>query len=140
MTGNGRHWFVSARGELLPRWREAFPEAVAMGPAGCGADRPCLVWVRLPTDRDPAGFLARLHARPGGVPLVVLSDRPDDEEGLACFAAGASGYCNSHAAPAVLRQVADTVLKNGLWIGPSLMGRLRRALARAGSLSESSGG
>eukprot|EP01139_Manchomonas_bermudensis_P025440 Amastigsp_a845383_9.p1 type:complete len:144 gc:universal Amastigsp_a845383_9:1-432(+) len=61
---------------------------------------------------------------------VVLSDRPTDEEALAAFAAGARGYCNTHAAAQLLVQIAVVVLQGGLWIGESLMRRLVTATGR----------
>jgi DNA-binding NarL/FixJ family response regulator len=57
---------------------------------------------------------------------VVLSDRPDDDEALACFAAGARGYCNTHSVPVLLRRVEKVVVQGGLWIGEALMQRLLR--------------
>lgn len=134
MSGTSRHWFVSPRGDWLPRWREAFPDALAVQlerwPDGVGL--PLLIWVRLPADREVADCLASVWTRFRQAPIVALSDHPHDEEALACLAAGARGYCNSHAAPAVLRQVAETVLRDGLWIGASLMRRWRAVLAGAG--------
>lgn len=64
------------------------------------------------------------------IPCVVLSDQPTDEEALAAFAAGARGYCNTHAAAQLLIQVAAVVLQGGLWIGESLMQRLVSATSR----------
>jgi DNA-binding NarL/FixJ family response regulator len=60
----------------------------------------------------------------------VLSDQPTDEEALAAFAAGARGYCNTHAASLLLIQIAAVVLQGGLWIGESLMQRLVSATSR----------
>jgi len=64
------------------------------------------------------------------IPCVVLSDQPTDEEALAAFAAGARGYCNTHAAAQLLVQIAAVVLQGGLWIGESLMKRLVGATGR----------
>ena len=43
---------------------------------------------------------------------------------------GVVGYCNGHAAPVVLRQVADTVLGGGVWVGQRLLQRLLAGVAR----------
>lgn len=64
------------------------------------------------------------------IPCVVLSDQPTDEEALAAFAAGARGYCNTHAAAQLLVQIATVVRQGGLWIGESLMKRLVSATGR----------
>ena len=63
-----------------------------------------------------------------GCPVVVLSNLPSNEEGLVAFSAGAAGYCNALAIPAVLRQVSTVVEQGGLWVGQDLMRRLFSAL------------
>lgn len=75
-----------------------------------------------------------------GCPVVVLSNLPSNEEGLVAFSAGAAGYCNSLAIPAVLRQVSAVVEQGGLWVGQDLMRRLFSALtARAAPVQTSLG-
>ena len=49
---------------------------------------------------------------------------------MAALAAGAAGYCNGHAAPEVLRQVATVVENGGIWVGRGLMQRFLAASAR----------
>ena len=126
------HFFVSDSGDPLPRWREAFPSAqdFAFGGLDGKSASPQLVWVRLANIRAPAETLKLVRERLGQVPIIVLSDVPNDEEALACFAAGARGYANSHAVPKLLRNVADVALQGGLWIGESLMLRLLQGTAR----------
>jgi DNA-binding NarL/FixJ family response regulator len=77
-----------------------------------------------------AGQLAQIPDCLKPAPLIVMSDLPSDEEALAAFAAGARGYCNTHAAAPVLQQVAGVVLQGGLWIGESLMQRLLSSTSR----------
>ncbi len=134
-----RHCFLSESGELLERWKEAFPKAAGLGYATPGTPEPAptLLWVRLPQGRPVGPLLAEVQGRFGKLPLVVLSDLPDDEEALACFSAAARGYCNTHASPAFLRQVAEVVGQGGLWIGEGLMGRMVEAIARIGANSTS---
>jgi DNA-binding NarL/FixJ family response regulator len=67
----------------------------------------------------------------GKLPVVAISDVPADQQGLAALGAGVVGYCNGHAAPAVLRLVADTVRNGGLWVGQSLLQRLLAGIAHA---------
>lgn len=127
------HLFLCERGEVLPRWGEAFRAAHAV-PAGSVSPAQAqaeLVWLRLAPEMQLQAQVRQLPAALRERPLVVLSDLPSDLEALAAFAAGARGYCNTHAAPAVLRQVATVVLQGGLWIGESLMQRLVGATARA---------
>lgn len=125
------HVFVSADGELKPRWQEAFSDAVAvqsMSISGCPDS--ALVWLHLVQGLEAARQVAGVAAQAPSARIVALSDLPGDEEALAAFGAGARGYCNSHAAALLLRRIADTVAQGGLWIGPSLMQRLLRGVAR----------
>ena len=127
----GKHLFISRRGDLLPRWAETFPSALAMKTDEFHQNIPCdIVWLRIVSGEQVAEQLDFVRRKPGAGKCVVLSDQPDDEEALAAFAAAARGYCNTHATPAVLQQVADVVLQGGLWIGESLMQRLLAATAR----------
>jgi len=126
------HHFFSATGDLLPRWREAFPSAGGsrLDHAAGGIGAHDMAWLRLPRTAAAAEIVAGVRSAVGDVPIVVLSDQPDDEEALRCFAAGAKGYCNSHAVPELLQRVAQVVLQGGLWIGESLMQRLLQGTAR----------
>lgn len=128
------HLFLCARGLTLPRWREAFQSAKAAKLEPCGLSKPVaaprVVWLRLEQEAQVAEQVERLPDQLKTVPLVVLSDQPTDEEALQAFALGAKGYCNTHAAPPVLQQVAGVVLQGGLWIGETLMQRLLGATSR----------
>lgn len=117
---------------MLPRWQEAFPLSIAHGPGSevSRGEAPTLVWVRLQAGIPPAQTFQTVRGSLGDVPIIALSDQPDDEEALACFAAAARGYCNTHALPELLRRVADVALHGGLWIGESLMQRLLQGTAR----------
>lgn len=114
--------FVTPRAITPRSWRQAFPEARIQHPP---VDTPPadgeLVWLHWSRQSEPAriaGFIA------GGAKVVVLSDQPNDDEGMKALAAGAVGYCNAHADPAVLREVAQVVGHGGLWVGESLLTRL----------------
>jgi DNA-binding NarL/FixJ family response regulator len=126
------HCFVSEKGDLLPRWRDAFPQAVATSLGGKVSrdGTPGLVWVRLQAGIPIDEQIPPVRQRYGDSFLVALSDTPSDEQALECFAVGARGYCNTHAVPEFLRRVADVVLQGGLWIGESLMQRLLQGTAR----------
>jgi two-component system, NarL family, nitrate/nitrite response regulator NarL len=127
------HYFFSESGDVLPRWQEAFPAALAarfdVPVAGTSASN-ALFWVRLPADVPVVEAIDRARGTLGDVPIIALSDRPGDEEALACFAAAAKGYCNTHAVPELLQRVAQVVSQGGLWIGESLMQRLLQGTAR----------
>lgn len=126
-----QHFFISGNGELLPSWLEAFPNPRGSKTGDIPQNQKCdIAWLRI-TAREPvAQQLEHLRKQLGAVTCVVLSDQPDDEQALAAFAAAARGYCNTHAAPAVLQQVASVVQQGGLWIGESLMQRVIASTAR----------
>jgi DNA-binding NarL/FixJ family response regulator len=131
-----RHVFITARPQPIPRWLEAFPDALLI--PGQGPDKTDLaplanasvVWLHVTEDpiAVSAWFKAVRSAAPN-VPIVVLSNVPEDDQGLAALAAGASGYCSALTLPTVLHQVANVVAQGGLWVGPQLMRRLMSGLA-----------
>ncbi len=127
------HLFLCPNGRMLPRWSEAFrggkagsPLAAKSGKSG----RADVIWLRLEHGLPVSVQIENLAPQFKLVPCVVLSDYPTDEEALAAFAAGARGYCNTHAAAQLLVQIAAVVLQGGLWIGESLMRRLVGATGR----------
>ncbi len=127
-----RHIFISSRGEFLPRWQDAFPDAVLRLPGSTSVEQVTHVWVRLESGQPVDGQLqAALRMAPGAA-VLVLSDIPDDEEGLTVFAVGARAYANTHSTSEILQQMADVVSQGGLWIGQSLMQRLLTATSRMG--------
>lgn len=131
-----RHLFITPNGDMLDRWSEAFPDAVAIAHEEIpGRWKPENIWLRLASESEHAGSISKEVRRlfPHSA-LIVLSDQPSDDEGLRVFAEGARGYANAHSAPDALRHISDVVAQGGLWIGQSLMQRLLTAtsnLARA---------
>lgn len=131
-----RHIFVTTRPQPIPRWLEAFPDASLLRGTGDGRGSPDLlsqaavIWLHATSgDRAVSDWVRATHATVPNVPIVVLSNVPEDEQGLAALAAGASGYCSALTLPEVLRQVASVVEHGGLWVGPQLMRRLMQGLA-----------
>lgn len=130
-----RPLFVTTRPQPIPRWLEAFPDARVLPETSADAlAEASLVWLHVAQEgADVTATVRDLRAAAPRVPVVVLSNMPDDEQGLAVLAAGAAGYCSALTLPAVLRQVAGVVEHGGLWVGPGLMQRLLRGLAKAGT-------
>ncbi|WP_456385975.1 LuxR C-terminal-related transcriptional regulator [Desulfolithobacter sp.] len=58
--------------------------------------------------------------------LFVLSDRPDNDEGLALLRLGVVGYANTYIAPARLQEAVRVILTGSVWVGQQLMGHLIR--------------
>lgn len=121
--------FLSADGRLRDTWRAAFPAARAQRPADPIVG-DVLVWLLVAPGQKAARQIAALRQRGVAQPLIVLADEPGEDDALAALTAGASGYCNSHAAPEVLSQVATVVGNGGLWVGQGLMQRLLAGAAR----------
>ena len=121
--------FLSADGRLRDTWRTAFPAARAQRPADPLVG-DVLVWLLVAPGQKAERQIVPLRQRGVVQPLIVLADEPGEDDALAALAAGASGYCNSHAAPEVLCQVAMVVANGGLWVGQGLMQRLLAGTAR----------
>jgi DNA-binding NarL/FixJ family response regulator len=66
----------------------------------------------------------RLRSALPGCRLFVLSDRPDDSEGLLYLGAGAVGYGNSYIAPGRLVEAVRAIGNGSVWVGQRLMERL----------------
>jgi DNA-binding NarL/FixJ family response regulator len=123
--------FLSDDARVRDTWKQAFPGLIA-GPLARVPSAATLIWALRPpgTKVNMAALTASLRRQAGKRPLVLLADEPDEEEALIALSAGASGYCNGHAAPAVLGQVALAVGNGGIWVGQNLMRRLLAATSR----------
>ncbi len=116
------------------RWREAFPDGQVhtaqelSTPAVLGWSG--LLWL---TSDNPQWLehLQQIRLKTPGIPVVVLSDAPDSQEGLVALNAGARGYTHAYAVPGLLQEVAQVVQLGGLWVGPELLQRLVVATASA---------
>ena len=56
--------------------------------------------------------------------LFILSDRPNEEEGLTFIRLGVIGYANSYANPERLREAVTAVASGAVWVHQKLMQRL----------------
>ena len=125
--------FLSVDARQRENWREAFPGLMSGRLDGMtevvGSD-PALLWALLPAGQSAEALVIRLRSSLAGRSLVLLVDEPSENEAMAALAAGASGYCNGHAAPQVLLQVAMAVENGGVWVGQGLMQRLLAATSR----------
>lgn len=135
------------RDELAGRWHDALGPAFETGivtdfnqlrqwlaarPAGM-----LLLHHRLPGLNGREGVVQLRKAHPK-LRIILFSDRPDDEEGLAYLMAGIHGYCNTYMAQSLLAQAAQAVFGGEVWVGWSLMQRLIRA-AGAGAVPGTGG-
>lgn len=131
-----RHGFLSIDARCRDTWREAFPSLLTGNLAQRLPDAG-LLWLLVPHGASVESVIA--DAKPGisGRPFIVLADEPGEDEALVALAAGAAGYCNGHAAAAVLQQVATVVANGGIWVGQGLMRRLLASTARVLPQTES---
>ena len=58
--------------------------------------------------------------------IFLLSDRPDEEEGIAYLKQGIVGYANTYISPARLVEAIRVVLSGSVWVGQAIMQRLIR--------------
>ena len=121
--------FLSIDARKRDTWLEAFPGLTAGRMDRVPGDEG-LVWVLQPQGLSVADTVKRVGASLAARPLVLLADEPTEDEAMAALAAGAAGYCNGHAVPEVLRQVAMVVENGGIWVGRNLMQRFLAASAR----------
>jgi len=126
-----RHVLISTDPDILARWAAAFPDAVSAvdsGTARMRAGPGSIVWLH----RETAAVVS-IDQLVGTVRVlsparvVALSTMPNDDDALACLAAGTSGYAHAYASAPVLQQIATVVTNGGLWVGPDLMKRLLAA-------------
>ena len=125
--------FLTHRAEAIPRWIEAFPDALVLHDSQAQlAQLTAASLICLHLTGDATTDMARVQAVRSLAPagrIVALSNVPEDEQGLAMLSAGVVGYCSALTLPAVLRQVAGVVEQGGLWVGPHLLQRLMSGLA-----------
>jgi DNA-binding NarL/FixJ family response regulator len=72
--------------------------------------------------------LGELCRQRGSSKVFVLSDRPDDREGLACLRLGSVGYANSYITPLRLKAAIEAVQSGLVWVGTALMQYLIKGL------------
>lgn len=135
--------FLSYRAEALPRWREAFVHADIHCNYNSGtilaglARNSTVVWLHvLPGATDLTQQIGGVKNMAPSCPVVILSNTPNEIEGLSAFSAGAAGYCNALAVPELLHQVALVVEQGGLWIGQDLIKRLFGAMSARADLAD----
>ena len=128
------HFFITPTRKPLPNWQLAFPAMRAVQQAtSLPAVLSGLLWLHYPKAdllslKHTLAVLRQQYPQTG---VVVLSNAPDDEEGLQALQAGALGYCHAMATQAMLMQVAAVVSHGGLWVGETLLRRLTLATVNA---------
>lgn len=108
-----------------PRWREAFADGVCVtwDVAVSARVKPDVVWLSAaaPGWKELLGKVQRQFA---DIPVVVVSNIPDEREALSAIVTGARGYCHAWSSPEQLCEVAQVVIRGGYWVGQALMSKL----------------
>ncbi|MDO8958206.1 MAG: response regulator transcription factor [Rhodocyclaceae bacterium] len=130
-----RHIFLTRREVQLPEWRAAFPAMEARPYAAAderlAAPGGALLWLHVDNHvKKPEALVESIRKSTPGCAVVVLSNVPRDDEGLAVLEAGAAGYTGALAVAEVLRNIETVVANGGLWVGPDLLQRLLVAMGR----------
>ena len=129
--------FLSIDARLRDSWLDAFPKLSVGFLEKVSADN-VIIWALLPLGQNAGALVAGLRQNSAECPLILLADEPSEDDAMAALAAGASGYCNGHAAAEVLLQVAMAVENGGIWVGQGMMQRMLAATARLLPESEES--
>jgi DNA-binding NarL/FixJ family response regulator len=129
---------------LRERWFAALNTLFATYQATTLADLRILVQQRLAfdllfvhrtlIDLDAVAYIRR---RQPTCKLFILSDRPDEAEGLAFLRLGVVGYANSYISPPRLQEAARVVADGSVWINQQLMQRLIAELISSKMVSTS---
>ena len=121
------HLFITPKGKLRDRWKQAFPQAraaVEVSEIGEATSGPRgIVWLDIAA-LAPIERSAEVQAAAAfGWPVVVMAATPGESEAFQLLNQGAVGYCHVKAAPEQLREVALVVEHGGFWMPPELMQR-----------------
>ena len=121
-----RNLFLVA-GAMAPstRWRDAFSDGVYVtwDVAVSARLKADVIWLSamVPGWKE---LLANVLQQFADVPVVVVSNTPNEREALSAIVSGAFGYCHAWSSPEQLREIAQVVNRGGYWVGQALMSRL----------------
>lgn len=127
------HVFVSRKPLSPVRWHQAFPDSLTYrSPADVKASFTDggVIWLDF-TRLDPAERMLWLdQSHRFQVPIVVLSNMPNDDEATLVFRSGGCGYCHVLAAPEQLKQIARVVANGGYWVGSDFIQKVLKISAK----------
>ena len=123
----------SANEGVRQRWRQGATEFAGVRELyAAGEIDPCLatknphlmlLHLTLP-GLDGVQGVALLRDKYPHIRLIVFSDMPDDDEGIALLRLGVHGYANTYMLPELFVGVAKLVVSGEVWVGKHLMRRL----------------
>ncbi|MGD9000554.1 MAG: response regulator transcription factor [Granulosicoccaceae bacterium] len=88
-----------------------------------------LIHLTLPGLNGVADITALRRNHPG-IPFMVFSNIPEENEGISLFAGGVSAYANTYMSPVLLAEAVRVVQLGEIWVGKKLMQRIIANLPR----------
>lgn len=125
-----KHILISQHGDTPSRFLEAFPKAKTITLEGAAPSDVEFVWFKLQPMVEIQPQIEQLKKHYPDQRFIVLTSIPNIGEAVYCLQAGARAYCNLHAGPVTLKQIADVVRDGGVWVGEDLMQLLVAALGK----------
>jgi two-component system nitrate/nitrite response regulator NarL len=119
--------FVTPAGVLEDRWRKAFPDAQLSPSLEAITERvvaPAIIWLDFSAINLTVRYDWLRLSITTRLPVVVITDKPSNDEAMAVVQAGAMGYCHCMAIPSQLQEIAVAVEHGGLWVGQELLQKL----------------
>ncbi len=84
-------------------------------------DERLVIFHRDLVPEDKENLFATLTSR---IKIFLLSDRPDDDEGLAFLKLGIVGYANTYSSPGRVNEAVRLIFGGSVWVGQQVMQRL----------------
>lgn len=125
--------FFGYRNGLRDNWKLAFPDA-QVGGDSANSLQAKLVWLDISAfeNHDAAPWVTSFLGNSRKV--IVMSCSPNDEQAYSMMSMGASGYCHALAVETQLQEIADVVIRDGLWVGPGVLQRIMGIANKVASL------
>lgn len=113
-------FLISNNGDIPSRWAEAFDQLNLIS-SGDAIPESNIIWLKInefeATNQQIDAFISLYPDRK----YVVLTKLPTLDDALICLQHGACGYVNANAGPNILKQISQTVIEGGVWLGQDLM-------------------
>lgn len=134
---NIKHLFITDDRFSSQRWMKAFPNAEVVVSASLPASTPSgtMVWILSGTSNwlDMIAYYAKNNCT-----VVAMSRQQNIDELREALEAGARGYIDALSNVETLKQVANSISENAMWLPASLVARMVSTLSSVVKQQESS--
>lgn len=127
-------FFMGNRPKVLERWRQLMqqwqPQVITvdeLSDSAISGNDVLMLHYSSVTDDVKEKVFAFKERSPDTI-LIVCTDAPEENEGVAVLQSGANGYTNTYVTGSLLSEVVTTVLRGDIWAGPELLQKLLRRL------------